>query len=138
MEDKRSVGRAIISAIAGGLIFGVAFFVIRVLAALLINLLSEVPLLGWLIDRFLKLRGESPDMFCCVVAAVVGFFLSLQVMVKVSKSNSTLSLSAKLVGICMIVIHLLSLVLNLTYGEPIFPNIIQTIAGIGYIYLTKE
>ena len=138
MEDKRSVGRAIISAIAGGLVFGVAFFVIRVLAALLINLLSEIPLLGWLIDRLLKFRGESPDMFCCVVAVVIGFFLSLQVMVKVSKSNSTLSLSAKIVGISMIVIHLLSLVLNLTYGEPIFPNIIQAIAGIGYIYLTKE
>lgn len=137
MEEKRSVGRAIISAIAGGIVFGVIFFVIRVLVALLINLLSEVPLLGWMIDRFLKLRGESPDMFCCVLAAVVGLFLSLQVMVKISKSNSTLSLSAKIVGISMIVIHLLSLVLNLTCGEPVFPNIIQAIAGILYIYLSK-
>ena len=137
MEEKRSIGRAILSAIIGGLVFGLAFIAIRVVVILLINLLADTALLGWLINRFLDFRGESPDAFSCIVAAIVGVVLSLLVMAKISKSDRTCSLSGKILGTTLIVLHAISLVINLVYGEPVSPNIAQMAAGVLFIYLTK-
>lgn len=129
-EDTRNIGRAILSAIVGGLVFGVVFIAIRVVVAHLINFLSSIFLFEWLIDRFLDFRGESPDMFCCIVAAIVGVLLSMLVIIKISKSDLTYSLSGKILGITLILLHAISLVINLIIGEPVFPNIVQLMAGI--------
>lgn len=138
MEEKRSVGRSIVSAIVTGIVFGLVYIIVNVLVSFLVNFLLDVPIVGWLFDRFLGLRGDSPDMFSCIVATIAGFFVAIQVMGRVAKTNPTFSLSAKIFGIYLIAIHAISIVLNLIYGEPIFPNIMQALAGIAFVYFGKE
>ena len=137
MEEKRNVGKAIFFAFIGCLIFGLVFILCRVLLILLFSLFSNSPVLSWLINRILNFRAESPNFFICLIASLAGVFVSMLVLEKISKSYLTISLSCKISGIALIVIHTIFLIVNLIHGSPVAPNITQIIAGVQFIYISK-
>ena len=129
MINKPKVFKAIITSLVAFTFFSVVYFLVYFLCGLLINLLLKIPLIGWLIDLLFFFRGDSPDMVLSILSTGVAFFVTMTIQEKINKEAPTRGLSCVLLGIFIVLLHIVSLIINLIYGDGILKNVIQIIAG---------
>lgn len=123
-HPKPNIIKAILSAILALLAFGLTYILARLIISLLIiSLQSCVPVIGMLIN---SPENILPD----TLPAAVAYLLTVQLIEKCNKNSGTQALTCSITGISIIVIHILSLILNLRYNESIWLNIVQGYAGI--------
>ena len=128
-EKKPRVLRAIMTALLGLIIFAAVYFLSYLIIGGIINLLLKIPVIDKLLGWMFHLRGDTPDMMLSVLAPTIAYFVTMGVQESINKASSTRGLSCMLIGIIIMVIHILSIVINLIYGDGILKNIIQSIAG---------
>lgn len=129
MSNKPKVFKAIITSIVAFAVFSAVCFLVYFICGLAINLLLEIPVIGWLIELLFFFRGDSPDMVLSILSPGVAFFVTMTIQEKINKEAPTRGLSCVLLGIFIVLLHIVSLIINLIYGDGIFKNIIPIIAG---------
>ena len=130
MNNNPRVFRSIWTAVLGLMAFSLSYFLVYLVIGGIIHLLSLIPLVGRLVDWIFSFRGDSPDLMLSMLCPIISYFISLCVLAHFNKETSTLSLSCRIMGIALIVIHIISLIINLIYGDGILKNIVQIIAGV--------
>lgn len=123
-HSKPNIIKSILSAILALLVFGLTYILAKLIVVGIAFLLSCIPIIGTLIN--------SPDnILPDALPAVVAYLLTVLLIEKCNKNPGTQALACSITGMSIIVLHILSLILNLRYNESIWPNIIQGCAGIG-------
>lgn len=141
-KTKPKVFRAIVTAFLTFFVFGAVYLLAYLILAGVIYVLSIIPLINRLVDLLFYWRGDSPDMLLSVLAPTIAYFVTMVVQESVNKNKPTRGLSCIILGILVTLLHIVSIVINLIYGDGILANITQAIAGIvilhnGSVALTK-
>ena len=134
MERKPRIFRAIMTALLGLIIFGIAYFLVFIISGGIIYVLALIPIINWLFQA----RGDSPDMVITVLATVSAYYTTKAAVGAISKAMPTRRLSIMIVGGCLAVVHVISLAINLVGGEWILPNIVQAVAGVALFFYGKN
>lgn len=134
MEKPVNIKPKVFKAILTGLL-GIAFFAtVYILTSLIVGgviyILMKIPLIDNLVGWFFYIRGDSPDLMLAILAPTIAYTLTKWLLVTINKDSPTQGLSCIVAGVIITIIHILSLILNLIYGESILFNISQAIAGL--------
>ena len=129
MSSKPKVFKAIITSLLAYAIFSAVYFIVYLIFGLAIDFLLEIPVIGWLIDLLFFFRGDTPDMMLSLLSPGIAYLVTMAAQLKINKETPTRGLSCILLGIFIMLLHIVSLIINLIYGDGIFKNIIQAIAG---------
>lgn len=122
-HPKPNIIKAILSTILALLVFGLTYILARLIIVGIASVLSCIPIIGTLIN--------SPDnILPDILPAAVAYLLTVLIIEKCNKNPGTQALTCSITGMSIIVVHILSLILNLRYNESIWLNIIQGCAGI--------
>lgn len=139
MNNNLRVSRSIWTAVLGLASFALSYFLVYIIVGGIIHVLSLIPLIGRLVEWFFSFRGDSPDLMLAILCPFVSYFLSTCVLEYFNKSEvRTYNLSCKIMGVSLIVIHGISLIMNLIYGSGIIKSIAQIIAGIAILKFGRE
>ena len=138
MNNKPKVFKAIVIAILGIFLFYLSYIIFYLIIGGIIQILSSLPLIGTLLMWLFVLRGDTPDMMLSFLVPMISYFVVMLAQEKINKIDSTRGLSCEILGICLIVLNVVSLILNLFYGEGILKNIIQAITGIVFFSSGKK
>lgn len=136
--EKPHIVKAILSAILALIAFGAVYFLAFLILGGIIYLLSQVPVVNLLVDLIFYLRGDSPTMMLTILSTITAYIATKTFLAKFSRTRSTERLAGILSGSLIVIIHVISFLLNLVYGESVFPNIIQAIAGILMVCSAKD
>ena len=128
-QKKPKVFKAIMTALLGLLIFGVVYFLSYLIVGGIIALLLKIPVIDTLLGWLFRLRGDTPDMMLSMLSPTIAYFVTISAQTVINKDGPTRGMSCVILGIVIMVIHTLSIVINLIHGEGILKNIIQAIAG---------
>ena len=126
---KPKVFRAILAAILALIIYTLIYLLVFLVLGFAILYLSEIPILGTIIEYFFYLRRDTPDLMLSVLAPSLGCFIAMAIQEKIAKHKRTIGLSYILFGVFLVLLHTYALLLNLSYNAGILKNIIQIIAG---------
>lgn len=142
-ENKLSVLKGILGFLPGVLVFFIAYTVTYFIIGLILNLALKLPIIGHILGWLFHARGDSPTMLATILGAFFAFCFTCLVLIKIFKSTRTCGLSCFLVGFFILVIHVVSIIINLFYNDPILTNICQGVAGfclakIGYSDLCNK
>lgn len=129
-KEKPSIILSILFSILSFFVFHIAAILFTLIAGAILYLLLYIPVVGKLLDLLFLLRGDTPDMVLTVLSSIVASFSVLFILSKISKNPATSNATCRILGVILIAIHVLSLIVNLTYGNSIFANITYGIAGI--------
>ena len=129
VQIRPKVFKAILTSVLAFIIFSVVYFLVYFICGLVVNLLLEIPVIGRLIDLLFFFRGDTPDMALSILSPGIAFFVTMAAQEKLHKDAPTKGLSCVLLGIIIVLLHIVSLFVNLIYGNGIFKNIVQIIAG---------
>ena len=129
MSNKPKVFKAFVTSLVAFVMVSVVHFVVYLLCGLTIDLFLKIPVIGWLIDLLFFFRGDTPDMALSILSPIIAYFVTLGVQEKMNKETPTRGLSCVLLGILIILLHIVSLIINLIHGDGILKNVIQIIAG---------
>ena len=132
MNNNLRVSRSIWTAVLGLASFALSYFLVYIIVGGIIHVLSLIPLIGRLVEWFFSFRGDSPDLMLAILCPFVSYFLSTCVLEYFN------NLSCKIMGVSLIVIHGISLIMNLIYGSGIIKSIAQIIAGIAILKFGRE
>ena len=138
MKEKPKVFRAIMTALLGLIIFGLAYFLVFMIAGGIIYVMTLIPLVKNIVNWLFQVRGDSPDMVITFLATVSAYYTTKAAMSAISKAMPTRRLSIMIVGGCLAVVHVISLAINLVGGEWILPNIVQAVAGVALFFYGKN
>lgn len=128
---KPKVLKSIFLAIISFVVFYLSYLLVYLLISAAITLLSKLPIIGFLIDWIFYIRGDTPDMMLSLLCPMVSFYTAYGSIVAMSqKQEATTNLSAKILGVLLVSINIISVIINLIYGEGILKNICVIIAGI--------
>lgn len=130
MQKKPRVFKAIATALLCLAIFGAVYLLAYLLLGGIIYVLSLIPVINWLVDLLFYIRGDTPDLMLSLFSPIVAYYTTMAAQEYINKEKPTRGLSCILLGIIITIIHVLSLVTNLIYGDGILKNIIQAIVGI--------
>ena len=129
MKNKPKVFKAITTSLMAFAIFSVVYFLVYFLCGLAVNLLLEIPVIGKLVSLLFFFRGDTPDMALSLLSPGIAYFVIMAVQQKINKDSPTRGLSCILLGIFIVLLHIISLIINLIYGAGILKNVIQIVAG---------
>lgn len=138
MNQKPKVFKSILTAILGALVFGGVFFLTALIVGGIIYLLTQIPVIGGLIEWLFYMRGDSPDLLIALLAPQLAYAAAKSVLSKINKDAPTLGLSCEIAGISIAAVHILSLVANLLAGDSVLFNIAQGIAGVVLFFFGKN
>lgn len=114
------------------------FFVSRLISgfavALIIWLLSQIPIASFLLDWLFIARGDTPDIFVIVFSTTVAYYFTSFVQKKMIKDLPTIRLSRKMLGILIMLFHVLFFFSNLHHEINVFPNVICFVAGLVFLF----
>lgn len=131
MENKPKVLKSIFLALISFVVFYLSYLLVYLLIGGAITLLSKLPVVGFLIDWMFSIRGDTPDMALSLLCPIVSFYTSYGSIEAMSKNQeATTNLSAKILGVLLVSVNVISVIINLLYGEGILKNICVIIAGI--------
>lgn len=134
MKTKPQVFKAIGTALLGALTFALTYL----LVGLLISILNAIPVISTVLGWLFKVRGDSPSLMLLVLSPTIGYITTVSLLSAINKNTSTLGISLIIVGSLLVAVHLISMVINLVYGNTVLANISQTIAGIAFIAKGSE
>lgn len=130
MNNSAKVGKAIGTALLVTLVFSAIYLLIAFVAGFIFNALYGVPLLGPILRR-LRVVPE-------LAGAYWGASVALGASESIAKHAPTSGLACILSGTLLILIHGVCAALNLSYGNPVFANVVQLLAGILLIYFGNK
>lgn len=133
-ENKPIIWKAIIFTVPCGLIFLFSRILSSLLVGLLGVLISKIPLLGNLLNFFLVQRGDNLSTFAITISVVVAYFLTTFIQSKMMKDAPTNILSRRILGVIIALIHILSLIVNISVGNSFFANVICIIASLTFMF----
>ena len=134
MRSKPYVFRGIAVSLLMSVVHTIVYFIAAFILSFIFLFLSNLPLIGKLFDLFFFLRGDSPTMLATIVGAQLAYYAAKFIQTKVNNHLPTRCLSYKINAIGMLVVHGLSLILNIFYGEAFFPNIVFIVtAGVYFM-----
>ena len=128
-ETKPRVFKAIMTALLGLTVFGLVYLLSYLIIGGIINLLLQIPVLDKLIGWIFRLRGDTPDMMLSILSPILAYYCTIAAQASINKDKPTRGLSCVLIGIIIMVIQVLSVFINLIYGDGILKNVTQAIAG---------
>lgn len=129
MSNKPKVFKAFITSLLAFIVFSVIYMVAYLIIGGAIYLLSKIPLIGRLVDLLFFFRGDTPDMMLSLLCPGIAYLVTMAAQEKINKETPTRGLSCILLGIFIMILHIVSLIINLAYGDGILKNVIQLIAG---------
>lgn len=134
MQNKPKVFQAI----ATSLLMFVAFYIVYLLTYLVaggvIYLLTNIPLIRNLVGWLFSIRGDTPDMMLSLLCPGIAYLATMVMQEKINKDTPTRGLSCILLGLIIVPLHIISLIINLIYGNGILSNVVQIIAGSAIFY----
>lgn len=120
---------SIISTISALVVFLIAYLLANLILAFLVNLMLDLPIVGFLLNRLLFFRGDSTSSFVVTFAALIAAAATLFLIIKIAPHEPTYRLTCTITGVIIMVIHALSAIINLVTGAGIWANLMQFIAG---------
>lgn len=129
MKEKPKILRAIITSLLTFFVFGAVYMLVYLIIGGILEILSMIPLISGLIDLLFYFRRDNPDMMLSILSPTISFFISMATQVALNKDNPTRGLSLILLGIYIMLLHIVSIPINIIYGEGILKNIVQVIVG---------
>ena len=124
--------KSVFTASLGLVVFGLTYLFSKLMLLGILYLLSEV------VGKFLYILFETPDFLAESLSAAIAYGVTGFLLKKLNKDIASQALAYSIAGIIIVVIHALSLILNLIYSENIFPNILQGIAGFALFFQGKR
>lgn len=134
VQTRPKIFKAILTSVLAFIIFFVVYFLVYIICGLAIDLLLGIPVIGWLIDLLFFFRGDSPKLVLSLLSPGVSYWVTIIIQEKISKDAPTMGLSCILLGVGVALLQVLSLVLNLIYGESIWTNIVLIITGCIFLF----
>ena len=110
-------------------VFYLVYALCAVLSSFLFVFLLKIPVINTLLGWLFKARGDSPGLFVICASAFIAFFVSMAALEYISKSEENRQKSSKLAGGILLVANIVFLVLNIIWGNPVFPNVVIGIAA---------
>lgn len=133
-ENKPIIWKAIIFTIPCALIFLFSRIISALIGGLLGVIISKIPLLSFLFNLFLLQRGDNIFSFAIIISVFVAYFLTTFIQSKMMKDAPTNTLSRRILGVIIALVHILSLIINISEGNNFFSNIICIIAALVFIF----
>ena len=137
-ENKPTIWKAIIFTIPGALIFLFSRTLLALLIGMLGVIISKIPILGNLLGFILDLRGDSLSTFAIIISISVAYFFTTFIQNKMMKDAPTNILSRRILGVIIALIHIFSLIVNISEGNSFFINIICIIASLVFMFGKNE
>lgn len=128
--QKPEVGKAILFAIVALVAFYICYFVLALGISLVFGLLMEIPVIGGLVEHLFRVRGDSPGILAVLLAAGVAYSAVMWIIGRFCDIKPTENLTMKIAGILLLAFNILFLIINITGGQAVFPNIVIGIAGV--------
>ena len=141
MNKQPQIVKSILLSLLGIIIYYLSYLLIYLIIGGAIEILSKIPLIGWLIGFLFYIRGDSPDMMLSLICPAASCLLSGICIEKLSKDRTgTFLLASLLLGIFLIIINAIAVILNLCYGEAmgILKNICIILSGLYLAGLGKD
>ena len=129
MQNKPKVFKAIITALLASIIFITSYLLTYLIVGGVLYLLVRMPLIGKLIDLLFFFRGDTPDMALALLCPGVAYYVTMFAQAAMNKETRTRGLSCVLHGAGIVLLQVISIVINLIYGDGILANITQLVAG---------
>lgn len=129
-----SIGTAILGLVA----LNIAYFISYLLLSLLLELIDAIPLLNLITKAMFAITKNAPDMFSQFIAFIIAYVATLLTVGWLNKDEETSKLSCYIIGATMIVIHALSLILNMYYGNALLTSIGFIILSVCIIIAGKK
>lgn len=119
-----------------------AFLLSQVLSAIILSgifiILNAIPIIGNILEFIVKMRGEPLTITITLISISIAYYLTTFIQDKMIKVAENKKLSRKILGVIIAIIHLLSLIINITSKGNILANIISFIAGLVFIFNNDE
>lgn len=125
--------KGILFSIISLVIFYLANTIIALLLSLIFSLLLEIPVVGNLINFFLKIGDNTLDAFVLAISVLISYMITSAFVGVADKEAPTRKLVLKILGIACIALNVIFLIFNLISGEPVYANLVMLLAGIGFI-----
>lgn len=110
-------------------VFYLVYTLCAFLGSLVFTLFLKIPVLSTLLGWLFKARGDSPGLFVVFASAFIAFYISMAALEYISKSEDIRAKASKLAGSILLVANIVFLVLNIIWGNPVFPNVVIGVAG---------
>lgn len=138
MENQNNqtpkIFKGILFSIISLVIFCLANTVAVVLLSLIFSLLLEIPVVGNLINLFLKIGDNTLDSFVLTISVFISYMITRAFVGVADKEAPTRKLVLKILGIACIAFNVIFLIFNLIGREPVYANLVMILAGIGFIH----
>lgn len=128
MNQKPRVFISILSSLFFLIIYFLVYTLFYLLLGSAILLLLKVPIIKNILSWYFY-REVGPQAFLPLICVFFCVTAILFLAEKMLKDSPTLGLSCILTGVFLCILHAVSLVINLVFGDPFWANIIQIIAG---------
>ena len=139
MQNTPKVFKAILTSVLGSCIFFLSYLLSYLIVGGILYLLSEIPIIGNLVDLLFYFRGDSPDLMLSLLCPAVAYGATIITQEFINNDAPTRGLSCLLIGVGIVLLQVICLVLNLYYGEGVWTNIVLIITGaITSIYGWRE
>lgn len=135
---KPSIPKSILIAIISLIVFGIADIIGVVIFSLIYGLLLEIPIINDILIWSFNMVNGSPVDATLIFSTVIAYFALGFCADKLTKNEKTALLAKKIGCIFIIGLNILSLLINIFYGDNIFANIITALYGIAFLHVTKE
>lgn len=133
-ENKPTIWKAVTFTIPCALIFLFSRTLLAFLIGMLGVIISKIPILGKLLGFIFALRGDNLSIFAIITSVFVAYFLTTFVQNKIMKDAPTNILSRRILGVIIALIHMFSLIVNISEGNRFFINIICMIASLVFMF----
>lgn len=137
-ENKPIIWKAIIFTIPCAVIFLFSRTLLALLIGMLGVIISKVPVLGNLLNFIFALREDSLSTFAIIISISVAYFLTTFIQNKMMKDAPTNILSRRILGVIIALIHIFSLIVNISEGNSFFINIICIITSLVFMFGKNE
>ena len=125
---------SILSAFAALVAFFISYLIIYLILGLIVEFVIDIPLIGFLFQKLLFVRGDSAASFVGTFSSLIAAVITIIFIYIINKHEPTCKLTCSISGITMMVVQGVSLIINLLSGAGIWINIMQIVAG--YIIYT--
>lgn len=129
MQNKPSVFKAIVTSLLAFIVFTVVYMVAYLIVGGVFYLLLKIPLIGRLVELLFYSRGDTPDMMLSLLCPGLAYLVTMAIQEALNKETPTKGLSCVILGVLIMLLHIISGVINLIYGEAILKNVVQLVTG---------
>ena len=133
-ENKPKVWKSILCVVPCSVVFVLTQVLLAFLILLLGVIISKIPLLKNILNFIFIMRGESINMFATITSVFFAYLLTTFIQDKMMKDAPTNTLSRRIFGVIMALIHFYSLIVNLSAGNNFFVNIVCLITALVFIF----